>query len=82
MAEFEPLVDLKSLLQGCFAGEIWGGGGEFPPQIPNPPPNLKIAKKSSGGSIPPPQKKRGNMNIIINIKLVSGKAYNLEYKNE
>ena len=66
----------------------WEGGedrGNSPPpqkkkKIPNsllPSQNLKIAKFWVGGAFPP----KWNMNIIINIKLVSGKPYNLEYKN-
>jgi hypothetical protein len=53
---------------------VWGGGGgEFPPRIPN----LKIAK-FWGGAFPPKMEYEYH---YFNINLVSGKAYNLEYKN-
>jgi hypothetical protein len=68
---------------GVFCGGREGriGGNSPPPKkIPNsllPSQNLKIAKFWVGGAFP----HKWNMNIIINIKLVSGKPYNLEYKN-
>ena len=66
---------MVTLSQGCFAGE---NRGEFQPP-PNPPPripkqNQKIAKFWGGEHFPP----KRNMNIIINIKLVSDKAYILD----
>jgi hypothetical protein len=64
-----------SNIRDILRGGGGGGGGGPPKKSWILPQTLKIAKFWGGGSFSP------QINNNINIKLVSGKAYNLEYKN-